>query len=927
MDPLAALPEPVIDALARGWIVLTANQREARTLRRDYDLRQRALDLAHWQPAEVLAWDSWLATLWHRLLLEGHVSQLLLNRTQEHVLWRAIIAADPGASSLRPLDSLAEFAADAWSRLCAYGARRRLNAATNTTDTRAFARWAGEFERRCLRGQYLTAAQLPETLAAAISGERIALPAGLLLVGFDMTTPAQAELLNAIRAAGAEVEAYDPEDAFAGSQSAPPQLVDAPDPHTELRACARWLRGRLGEDPGARLAVIVPDIGAERAAIDRALRSVLAPELEDVAAPTASGPFEFSLGVALERTPMVAAALDVLRWCAGPLPLPRVSALLLSPHFAGGREDSAELVARAEFDAFGLRAQPLLEPQITLDALAALLARSRPASQMPHLLRNLRALGVALRRVALARERSHADWAAAFQEVLDAAGWAPVAGLDSAEFQTRSKWEGVLDELATLDFDPQAARVSFKAASDALARIAAQTLFAPESRHAPIQIMGPLESAGSSFDAVWFLRAGDLAWPPVPATNPLLPYSLQREFAMPGAEIARDSARTSQVTCRILSSASQVVFSYARQTADGQQRPSPVLAEFNLENTAVASDESEPVPVALDRLLDTTPIAAPPAVALRGGASILEAQAACAFRAFAERRLFSTALDEIALGLDARDRGSIVHNILHAFWTRVHTQAALRAMTTDDRDALLTRCIHESLARDHSHPAAGWPSAYLDAEHERLLRLMRSWLDFEANRRAPFAVVSREEELKDVRIGPLHLDVRVDRVDQTVPDAASGEQPAEIILDYKTGGADPSRWEGDRPDSPQLPLYAVVSQAPRLAAVAFATIRPGKFMGLSGYQSENGVLPGAKGRQTLNLEEKREEWRQALTVLAEEFHAGRALAAPKDYPRTCRYCKQRLLCRLDLSSLEPEDDGDFEEATDVGIAQSGEAQA
>ena len=38
-------------------------------------------------------------------------------------------------------------------------------------------------------------------------------------------------------------------------------------------------------------------------------------------------------------------------------------------------------------------------------------------------------------------------------------------------------------------------------------------MFAPESRDAPVQVMGPLEAAGGTFDAVWFLRAGELSWP------------------------------------------------------------------------------------------------------------------------------------------------------------------------------------------------------------------------------------------------------------------------------------------------------------------------------------------------------------------------------------------------------------------------------
>ncbi len=70
--------------------------------------------------------------------------------------------------------------------------------------------------------------------------------------------------------------------------------------------------------------------------IDRVFREVLAPELEDIRAGDETGPYEFSLGVALAETPMVATALDLLRWVAGALPLERVSGLLLSPYFRGG---------------------------------------------------------------------------------------------------------------------------------------------------------------------------------------------------------------------------------------------------------------------------------------------------------------------------------------------------------------------------------------------------------------------------------------------------------------------------------------------------------------------------------------------------------------------------------------------------------------
>lgn len=908
MDPRVALPQPVTDALARGWTVLTGNQRAARTLRRQFDDRQRALGLAHWQPPEIMAWDSWLAALWRRLLLDGHASQVLLSATQEHSQWRTVIAADPGISSLRTLDSLAELAASAWSTLHSYLASRMLHASASTADTRAFARWAREFERRCLRSGFLTAAQLPEALSAAVTSRQVVLPSGLLLIGFDSITPANTALLRAITAAGCTVNEVDPGgDDGAGYRNAR-LLVDAPDTNTEILACAGWLQERVREAPDASVAVIVPDIDADRAVLERALRNTLAPELNLTGAPTSSGPFEFSLGVPLDRTPLGMVALDLLRWAAGPVAIERVSALLLSPYFAqeSGMSRREETLFRAEFDAFALRDRPWLEPQIAPEEFASLVAHCKQSTQLPGLRAHLRALAVTIRRADLTRERGYADWSMAFLGILESAGWASAALLDTAEFQCRRKWEGALDELASLDFDPQTSRVPFREALEALQHIAARTLFAPESRHAPIQIMGALESAGSSFDAIWFLRASDLTWPPVAATHPLLPYTLQREFAMPGADTAKDGESSRRITERILASAPVVVFSYAQQTANGRQRASPVLSHFRVEkksSSAVTAAPTVSVPIVLDRMLDDIPIPTPPSASLRGGASILEAQAACAFRAFAERRLFSTAPDLASLGLDPRDRGSVVHGVLHDFWSQVRTQDALRAMTRAERDGLLMHCIDSALERHRSPEQANWGRAYLNTERHRLQRLLGAWLDFEANERSPFIVKASEEELKGVAIGPLRLDIRVDRVDEA-PDVARGETPAEIILDYKTGKADPAKWEGDRPDLPQLPLYAVVSPAAHLGGVAFAILRPGRDMAMVGYQSHQGILPAQKKGRTHDLDAQRRDWRVVLERLAEDFHAGRAVAAPKRYPGTCLYCRQRILCRLELAPTE-----------------------
>jgi ATP-dependent helicase/nuclease subunit B len=232
----------------------------------------------------------------------------------------------------------------------------------------------------------------------------------------------------------------------------------------------------------------------------------------------------------------------------------------------------------------------------------------------------------------------------------------------------------------------------------------------------------------------------------------------------------------------------------------------------------------------------------------------------------------------------------------------VKTQSALKAMPLASREALLNQCFSEALEKAAKLSTTPWDAAYLDMQHERLQNLLRPWLELES-KRPPFEVRLSEKELKDVRIGPLRLSVRVDRVDVG--------QNGDIIIDYKTGAAKPGDWLSERPDKPQLPLYAVLSEAVQLEAVAFAEVRAGKDMGLQGFAASETAGIRMPKQHPADLHEQVEEWREVLTSLAEDFSNGDARVRPKDFPSTCTYCAQRVLCRVDPASFETEMDDEF----------------
>jgi RecB family exonuclease len=219
---------------------------------------------------------------------------------------------------------------------------------------------------------------------------------------------------------------------------------------------------------------------------------------------------------------------------------------------------------------------------------------------------------------------------------------------------------------------------------------------------------------------------------------------------------------------------------------------------------------------------------------------------------------------------------------------------------------LLDAAIDRALARSHAETA--WDEAYLSVQRRRLHNLLLPWMARELLRE-PFTVRPPEQQ-QQFTLGSLTLDLRIDRIDET----AAGL----VILDYKTGAATPASWKGERPDEPQLPLYAVLAQQSghQLAGVAFAMLRAGKDMGLAGYAEDRAVLGPAKlaAMEAPSLAEQIDRWQEVLTVLASSFAAGDSRVLPKSYPDTCEYCGQRILCRLNPDLLDgyADDEPDFD---------------
>ncbi|MBS1816073.1 MAG: PD-(D/E)XK nuclease family protein [Acidobacteria bacterium] len=878
------------EALARGATVLTSNDRAARTLRREL-----AADLNRGD--EVLPLSAWISSQWQHRLISGAETRVPLTGTQEQRLWEEVIAAEEELHSLLPPARLAEMAGSAARLLYEWNARALFRSATVEGDPAIFLRWLTAFERKCKLDGWIPRSAITRALAEATANDaNEQAPAELFLIGVERLTPAQQLLMDAYAHKGARVQFAEASPNATGLYLA--ECVDSAD---EFSQCALWAAKKLGENRS--VAIIHADPAAVRPALERAFCQHLAPQKNDVSQTTVRAPYEFSLGVPLRSTLMVRHALLLLQWLTAPMDIELVSEIIRSPYFA----TADTLATRAEFDAFGLREASSLRAQRSIFEVIALMREMRHGAQRwPSLESFAHQLASAAKTASFTANAGWMDWAEHAAFLLTTAGWNSGRTEGSYEYQLRQRWQETLDELARMQALNE--RVSWTTALSTLEALTAQTLFAPQSHNAPVQVMSPMEAAGSEFDALWFLGADDLQWPTSSTPHPLLPFPLQHRTAMPGTHPEDDLARSSEITTRLLRSADEVVVSYAARTAAGEHARISRLLPASQMQPFPRNENAEVRPsIQLNTQIDTDTVPAPPS-ALRGGAGLLEAQAACSFRAFAERRLFSAEPGASEDGMDALERGTMLHELLEEFWLAVGSRRQLEKLstpTTDgsptQRDARLRAMIHNKLSRAS---ASAWEQSYLDLEAERLFHLLSRWLDFELDR-PDFSIHSTEQKIPGAEIGPVKIDLRVDRIDRV----HTTEGDALLLIDYKTGPASPADWNGDRPERPQLPLYAAAAKIEGLAGIAFASLRAGeKGIALRGVSGLPGVF-GPKDKP-IDFEEQVYEWQHVLTTLAEQFAAGTAEVSPKRFPTTCTYCRQHILCRVHTLKNETADEED-----------------
>lgn len=880
----------LLAATDAGRTVLAPNAELAAALIDAVERAQRAALREIWPTPSIRDFGGWLREMQFRSQLEDSSTARCLSESEERELWRSVVLeSEPSRQFLEP-GGAARAARRARRAMAEYAIPIEAVAAYQTEESTALLEWNKRFAVLCRSLDCMPSDRLLDAAGRYLAAREGA--AAVTWIESPAWRPVARRLLE--RYAGSPLKAC------ISPLCATPRVLGLDSGASELAAAAEWSRTNLERDAGFRAWICIPDLSLRREEAADAFDAVLAPRRFSLATTEDAAPYALAGGISLAEHSPVRAALAFLEAAQGEVTFGQFSALLRAPEL---QLDMAESGAAARLDwALRTRAPSLSPLKFWLD-LANRVAHTESLGEIAAV-RRLRAASHALS--ALRGSHPISRWVETWISAFEAGPWNLRSRWSSGEYQSAERLRELLVELAAGDalFGNQ----PLHGAEGILRRAARETPFQSQTGVPPIWVSGQVTDPWLAYGGLWVAGCREERWPPPVDPIPLLPVRVQMQYGVVPAAVQTQLAFAEDLSRRWLARAPHCVFSVADADDGRPAQVSPLLSEISMapepsEVTlkplwAIMSQNSP----SLERLADEQAPAFGPLERTRG-VSTLRAQSRCAFRGFAETRLSTARMERPIPGFDQRERGILLHDALEYIWTEVRDSVRLATLMA------LPHALEELLAAGarlaidkqltRRDPGARWRAR----EQLRLQSLLRKWLDVE-QRRSPFEVERLEQGAQVARFAGLEFNVRIDRIDQL-------DEGGRVLIDYKSGTAH-ADWRGERPDNPQLPIYALL-QPDSLVAVAYGQINALKCGFVD--ESEHPGIFKAGGRRKFHMEGQAnfaqlvELWRRRIERLAAEFAAGRAEVDPTNI--ACRSCDLHGLCRVP-STLDIGDTGEVD---------------
>ena len=209
-----------------------------------------------------------------------------------------------------------------------------------------------------------------------------------------------------------------------------------------------------------------------------------------------------------------------------------------------------------------------------------------------------------------------------------------------------------------------------------LADLARERNFDAASVEAPVTLTESHDDPVVRYDGIWVAGLDAAQWPPAPRPDVFIPLRLQVAAGVPWASAAAQTTAAKASLAAWRSSTDHLICSWARLEGDAHRSPSPLLIHLRERNEYAPASCVVPLAAALRRpeleaIEDEQGVRVDTSQPVAGGVKPLALQAECGFRAYGEMRLAAAVLETPAPGLDARERGMLLHKALELVWIKL----------------------------------------------------------------------------------------------------------------------------------------------------------------------------------------------------------------------------------------------------------------
>ena len=835
---------PFHEAIAENQLILTANQRLAMQIKQAWGKLSQDQNTSVWRSPRVMSIEHWLMFLWDELKDQNHpiVSQLsIVGTMQSQYYWEKVIAQsdeslDKSFSSMAAncLDLLQRWSID-------------FNEITDSgSSLDKFKHWASQYQRLLDKNKLVTLPQAYQLIGDCFAAGALDKESQINLYGFQSISPLQQSLLETT---AEKYRSIQPK-----KEQVNARTIECADPSSEIAVASKWAALELLKNPNQRIGILTPDLNNCLTQTVRILNETLAQQ-------NCSTAVNISAGVKLSETTLIKAAFNCLDLFNFDLPLSQWLCLLNSP-FNLFEKLPIQFKVDCELTLRALKSHSLGLDQFiqVIRGQQSKLGNSDEEQSIIEPLYNFQQFN----RENKANQYSFSHWADILDKTVKQLGWPGLSQPTSIQYQQIQQWDKLLAKLSELD--NLGIEVGRSKAFYYLNKLASEQLFHPQTGDAPLQVLGLLEGAGLVFDKLWVtgMHSGNL--PTSGSIDPVLSANFQRTHEMPFSVPEKELMIAESLLSSFKENTKQLFLSYPLSDGKTPLEPSTLIKDIEPQDIKALVGDMQPATWLKQTdqtdLLEEPGYAYNPALEpIRGGSSILKHQSTCPFNAFAIHRLWALDLDEPSIGLEAMDRGSIVHEILYRLWDNWKTSSALMALSAEQLSQKVEDSIQAVLleqAKTHS-----WLQGenYLALEQQRLSKMILQWLEVE-KQRPSFEVIDTEQKIT-MNFGDLKISLILDRLDKV--------QGQNVVIDYKTGNVSSSAWYGERPKDPQLPLYVMASE-PMPEGCFFGHLKGTKFKFLG--LSKDPIIMGIKPADDWQLQI--DKWQTALNHLAQEFIQGKA---------------------------------------------------